>query len=100
MAEQETALRTSKDREGSEAVYAFDALLADYPASALHTRYEIAPDDIAVSLLLRDTTGTPSLVPLTHANLLNAAWAIGNVLSRAPEDVLLRGLWHFIQACW
>jgi fatty-acyl-CoA synthase len=82
-----------------DAVYAFDTLLADYPASSLHTRHEIAPDDIAVSLPLRDTLGTPSLVPLTHANLLDAAWAIGNILKLAPEDVLLRGLLHFIQAC-
>ena len=42
----------------------------------------------------------PSPVPLTHANLLDAAWAIGNGLSLPPEDVLVRGLWHFIQACW
>ena len=83
-----------------DAVYAFDALLADYSASSLHTGYEIAPDDIAVSLPLRDALGTPSLMPLTHANLLDAAWVIGNILKLAPEDVLLRALLHFIQACW
>ena len=83
-----------------EAVYAFDALLADYPASGLHTGHEIAPDDIAVCLPLRVEPAAPSLVPLTHANLLDAAWTISNILRLAPEDALLRALLHFMQACW
>ncbi|HEX6553791.1 MAG TPA: AMP-binding protein [Ktedonobacteraceae bacterium] len=86
-----------KERDG---VYAFDALLADYPVAALHTRRKIDPDDIAVSLPLRGETEMPGLVSLTHANLLDVAWAIGPVLGLAPEEVLLRGLLHFIQACW
>jgi fatty-acyl-CoA synthase len=83
-----------------DAIYAFDALLGDYPASHLCTRHEIAPNDIAVSLPIRGTTDTPDIVPLTHAKLLDVAWAIGNVLTLAPEDVLLSGLLHFIQICW
>jgi fatty-acyl-CoA synthase len=83
-----------------DAVYAFDALLGDYPASHLHTGRTIASDDSAICLSIGGTTEMPRFVPLTHANLLDAAWAIGHVLTLAPEDVLLRGLLHFIQGCW
>jgi fatty-acyl-CoA synthase len=84
-----------------EAAYAFNALVEDYPADRLHTGREIALDDRAVSFPTRDTTGTPGLVPLTHGNLLYTAWALGLVTALTPEEVLLRGLWHFIQGwCW
>jgi fatty-acyl-CoA synthase len=83
-----------------DAVYAFDALLGDYQASHLHTGRKIAPDDIAVYFHTGDLTGTPSLVPLTHGNLLYAAWALGTVLTVRPEEVLLRGLSRFIQGWW
>ncbi len=86
-----------KERDG---VYAFDALLEDYPSDRLHAGREIAPDDIAVSFHRRDTTGTPSLVPVTHGNLLYAAWALGLVTTLAPEEVLLGGLWRFMQGWW
>ncbi len=83
-----------------DAVYAFDNLLGEDPNSCLHTGQKIAPDDVAVSLLIRGTTDAPGFVSLTHANLLDAAWAIGNVMTLPPEDVLLRSLLPFIQACW
>jgi fatty-acyl-CoA synthase len=83
-----------------EAIYAFDALLADYQASRLLTGREIASDDIAICFPTRDTTGALSCVPLTHGALLYAAWALGLVSMLAPEEVLLRGLLRFIQACW
>jgi fatty-acyl-CoA synthase len=86
-----------KERDG---VYAYDALLVDYQASRLHTEREIAPDDIAVSFPIRDTAGTPRLVPVTHGNLLDASWAISKVLMLAPEEVLLRSLPRFMQAYW
>jgi fatty-acyl-CoA synthase len=79
-----------------DAVYAFDALLGDYQASHLHSGREIAPDDIAVYFYTRDLTGTPSLVPLTHGNLLYVAWALGITLTVRPEEVLLRGLLRFM----
>src|SRR6266567_4602485 len=53
-----------------DAIYAFDTLLADYPASRLLTGREIAPDDIAISFPTTDTTGAPRLVPLSHGALL------------------------------
>jgi fatty-acyl-CoA synthase len=82
-------------------VYAFNALLADYPADRLHTGREIAPNDIAVFFPTETTTGTPGLVPLTHGNLLYAAWALGLVTTLAPGEVLLRGLARFFQGwCW
>jgi len=68
------------------APYAFDALLADYPASRLLTRREIAPDDIAISFPIRDTTGAPSCVPLTHGALLYTAWVL-----RPRDDAHPRG---------
>src|SRR5260221_10525947 len=86
-----------KERDG---VYAFDALLEDYPSDRLHAGREIAPDDIAVYFHSRDTTGTPSLVPVTHRNLLNVAWTLGLVTTLAPEEVLLCGLWRFMQGWW
>ena len=81
-----------------DALYAFDALLADYPSDRLHTGHTITPDDIAVYLPTSNLTRTPNLLPLTHGNLLDAASALGRVLMLAPEEVLLGGLSRFIQA--
>jgi fatty-acyl-CoA synthase len=89
--------RPGKERE---VAYAFNALFEDYPADRLHTGCEIALDDLAVTLPTRDTTGTPSLVPVTHGNLLYTAWALGLVTTLAPEEVLLRGPSHFFQVWW
>jgi fatty-acyl-CoA synthase len=84
-----------------EAAYAFNALVEEYPADRLHTGRQIALDDLAVSFPIRDTTGTPGLVPVTHGNLLYTAWALGIVTALAPEEVLLRGLSLFFQGwCW
>jgi fatty-acyl-CoA synthase len=83
-----------------EAVYAFNALVEDYPADRLHTDREITPDDLAVYFPTRVTTGTPGLVSLTHGNLLYIAWALSLVTRLAPEEVLLRGLSGFFQGRW
>ena len=83
-----------------DAVYAFDALLADYPSGHLHSGREIAPADIAVYLPTSNLTGTLALLPLTHGHLLYVARAIGLVTMLAPEEVLLGGFSRFIQACW
>ena len=83
-----------------EAIYAFDALLADYEASRLLTGREIASDDVAIYFHTTDTTGVPRFVPLTHGALLYAAWAFGLVSMLAPEEVLLRGLLRFFQGWW
>jgi len=80
-----------------EAAYAFNALVEEYPADRLHTGRQIAPDDLAVCFPLRDMTGTPGLVSLTHGHLLYTAWALGLVTTLAQEEVLLRGLLHFFQ---
>jgi len=83
-----------------EAIYAFDALLADYQASRLLTGREIAPDDIAISFPTTDTTGAPSCVPLTHGALRYTAWALGLVTMLTPEEVLLQGLLRLFQGWW
>ncbi len=84
-----------------EAAYAFNALVEEYPADCLHTGRQITPDDIAVFLPTRDTTGAFGLVPLTHGHLLYTAWALGLVTTLAPEEVLLCGLSRFFQGwCW
>src|SRR6266704_207239 len=83
-----------------EAAYAFNALVEEYPADRLHTGREIALDDLAVTLPIRDTTGTLGLVPLTRGNLLYTAWALGLVTTLAPEEVLLHGLSRFFQGGW
>jgi fatty-acyl-CoA synthase len=80
-----------------DAAYAFNALVEEYPADRLHTGRQIAPDDIAVFLPTRETAGIPGLVPLTHGNLLYTAWALGLVITLAPEKVLLQGLVCFFQ---
>jgi acyl-CoA synthetase (AMP-forming)/AMP-acid ligase II len=71
----------------------------DYPSDRLHAGRD-RPDDIAVYFHSRDTTGTPSLVPVTHGNLVNVAWTLGLVTTLAPEEVLLYGLWRFMQGWW
>lgn len=83
-----------KERDG---IYAFDALLEDYPSDCLHTGRDIALDDIAVYLPTGNRKGTLGLLPLTHGNLLYAAWALSLVTRLAPEEVLLGGLWRFMQ---
>jgi fatty-acyl-CoA synthase len=83
-----------------EAAYAFNALVEEYPADRLHIGREIAPDDLAVCLPTRDTTGLLGLVPLTHGNLLYIAWALGLVTTLAQEEVLLHGLSCFLQGWW
>ena len=83
-----------------EAAYAFNALVEDYPADCLHTKREIALDDLAVYFPTRDTTGTPGLVPVTHGNLLYTAWTLGLVTALEPEEVLLCGLSRFFQGWW
>ena len=86
--------------EERRAVYAFDALLSDYPSDGLQTGRDIAPNDLAV-YLPTTLAGTPGLLPLTHAHLLDAARALSNVLTLAPEEVLLRGLGRLFQGwCW
>ena len=55
------------------------------------------PNPGVVSFTLKDMTGTPGLVPLTHGHLLYTAWALGLVTTLAPEEVLLRVLSHFFQ---
>jgi fatty-acyl-CoA synthase len=79
-----------------EAAYAFNALVEEYPADRLHTGRQIALDDLAVCFPTRDTTGTPGLLHLTHGHVLYTAWALSTVLTVRPEEVLLRGLWRFI----
>lgn len=93
-----TVLQVRGPGRERDAVYAFDALLEDYPSDCLHTGREIALDDIAVYFPTGTTTATPGFIPLTHGNLLYAAWALSMVTSLTPEEVLLRGLWQFIQA--
>ena len=93
-------LQVRRPGQERDAVYAFNALLGDYSSDYFHTGREIAPDDIAVYFHTRAMTGTPSLVPLTHGNLLYAAWAQGKDLTLEPTEVLLRGLLRFIQSCW
>ena len=82
--------------EERRAVYAFDALLSDYPSDGLQTGRDIAPNDLAV-YLPTTLAGTPGLLPLTHAHLLDAARALSNVLTLTPEEVLLHGLARFLQ---
>jgi len=93
-------LQVRGPREERMAVYAFDALLEDYSSDCLHTGREIAPDDIAIYLPTNNLAGTLSFIPLTHGNLLYAAWALSLVTRLAPEEVLLRGLLRFFQGCW
>lgn len=83
-----------------DAIYAFNALLPDYPSDRLSSGREITLEDIAVSLPTSNLSGTHHLLPLTHGNLLDAASALGRVLMLAPDEVLLGGLSRFIQAWW
>lgn len=86
-----------KERDG---VYAFNALLADYPSDHFYTKREIASDDNAISIPMRDTSGTLSLKSLTHIHLLDTAWVLGYILNLTPTEVLLQGLLRFTQVWW
>jgi fatty-acyl-CoA synthase len=83
-----------------EAMYAFSELIEDYPSDRLHTGREIARDDLAMILPSWDQTGSPHLVPLSHANLLYTAWALSLVTTLGPEEVLVRVLAHLFQDLW
>jgi fatty-acyl-CoA synthase len=91
------ALQVRGPGQERDAVYAFNALLRDYSASHLHIQRDIFPNDVAIFLPTSSTTGMPSLISLTHGDLLYLARAIGTILRLAPEDVLLRSLLYFIQ---
>ncbi len=69
-----------------EAIYAFDALLADCQAFRLLTVREIAFDDTAISFPTTDTTGAASFVPLTHGALLYVAREISLVMMLASQQ--------------
>ena len=86
--------------EEREGVYAFDALLPDYPSDRLQARGAIAADEVAISFHIRDTNGTSRLMPVTHGGLLKAGLALSSLLRLTPEETLLRSLPHFIQAYW
>ena len=47
------------------------------------------PDDVALLLHTSGTTSRPKLVPLTHANLVASAAAIGQTLGLSPADCCL-----------
>jgi fatty-acyl-CoA synthase len=83
-----------------DAVYAFNALVEEYPADRLLTGREIALDDVAICFPTRDATDTPGFVSLTHGHLLYTAWALGLVTTLAQEEVLLGGLSRFFQGWW
>jgi long-chain acyl-CoA synthetase len=75
------------DKKGSEApegkrVTHYEALLASPRA----TRYEPAPDDLAVLIYTSGTMGTPKGVPLTHLNIASDLSAIHAVFSYSPSD--------------
>ncbi len=80
-------------------MYAFNALLADYPSDHLDTKRVITSNDIAISIPKRDTSGTLNLLSLTHMNLLDTAWVLGNILKLTPTEILLQGLLLFTQVC-
>ncbi|MEV4258432.1 non-ribosomal peptide synthetase, partial [Spirillospora sp. NPDC049652] len=44
------------------------------------------PEDVALTLFTSGTTALPRMVPLTHANLLTAAWNTGRALELTPAD--------------
>lgn len=50
------------------------------------------PSDIAACLHTGGTTGTPKLVPHTHANEIAAAWIDAAAFGFAPGEVVLNGL--------
>lgn len=70
----------------------FDALLDLQRADALMSGRAIAPTDTAVFFHTGGTTGTPKLVPHTHASQVYQAWAVGLMLRNRPGDALLFGL--------
>jgi fatty-acyl-CoA synthase len=79
---------------GDEAndVYAFDTIVGRQPADRLVSGREISSGDIAAYFHTGGTTGTPKLVPHTHANEVYQAWACNLLLKGEPNTNLLFGM--------
>ncbi len=70
----------------------FNEELANHPGDHLVSGRSIEPDDVAAYFHTGGTTGTPKLVPHTHANQVYQAWALGLMMQGKAEDKLLFGL--------
>lgn len=81
-----------------DTIYAFDALVHDYPSENLCTNRKIALDDIAVYAPTKKATRTPHLTPLTHGHMLYTAWALSLVTMEEPMEILLQRIPPLLQA--
>jgi long-subunit acyl-CoA synthetase (AMP-forming) len=72
--------------ENEAGVFALD--VAQLPAGSFNTDPDDA-DDLALVLHTSGTTGTPKLVPLTHANILAAMNRVQRALELSSHDRLL-----------
>ncbi len=79
---------------GSEAdgIHAFETLINQQPADRLLSDRQIAASDVAAYFHTGGTTGTPKLVPHTHANQVYQAWVCNLMLHSAPGRNLLFGM--------
>ena len=71
------------------AIFGTDIALADGPAAELDAA---GPDDVALLVYTSGTTGLAKGAPLTHANLLSSATAVGLAWRWQPDDRLLLSL--------
>ena len=72
---------------GATPIHGLD--LAGLPGPAASRLDRAAPGDVALLIYTSGTTGRPKGVPLTHANLLSSATAVGLAWRWAPDDHLL-----------
>ncbi len=82
-----------------DTIYAFDALVHDYPSENLCTNRTIALDDIAVYVPTKKATRAHNLTPLTHGHMLYTAWVLSLVTMEEPMEILLRNIPPLLIAC-
>ncbi|HYC81765.1 MAG TPA: AMP-binding protein, partial [Solirubrobacterales bacterium] len=85
----ETAAAVAAASERPIPIFGTEVALADGPDAALDAA---GPDDVALLVYTSGTTGLAKGAPLTHANLLSSATAVGLAWRWRPDDRLLLSL--------
>ena len=70
----------------------FDAEVRQQDSSSLTRRRPITRDSIAAIFHTGGTTGLPKLVPQTHGNHIQAAWAFAQMFAIDETDVIINGM--------
>ena len=67
-------------------------LVDGWHAKAVHRRFRVGPDDVAVILFTSGTERQPKGVALTHANILSNIHQVQVSIGCTPQDIFLNAL--------